>query len=74
MSRLLYNALLNERQSQSEGVWIDQICINQNDEAEKQIAVNAMDIVYKSARAVVILLDDIEITTVEQRDLAYLHS
>jgi hypothetical protein len=52
MSCLLYNALLNERQSQYED--------------EKQLAVNAMDIIYKRARAVVILLDDIEITKTEQ--------
>ena len=49
----------------SEGVWIDQICINQENEAEKQVFINAMDFTYKCARAVVIILDDIEITTTE---------
>ena len=66
---LLYNALLNERCSPSDGVWIDQVCINQDDEAEKQVSVNAMDIIYKCARAVVILLDDIEITKIEEEIL-----
>jgi hypothetical protein len=69
MSSLLYNALLNERQSQSEGVCINQVCINQDDEAEKQITVNTMDIIYKCTRAAVILLDDIEITKIEQEAL-----
>jgi len=66
MPLLLYNALLNERSSKSEGVWVDQLCINQDNEAEKQITVNSMDIIYKCARAVVILLDDVEITENEQ--------
>jgi len=74
MSPLLYNALLNERQSPSEGVWIDQLCINQDEDSEKQAAVNAMDIIYKCARAVVIMLDDIEITKTEQEALQfYIH-
>ncbi len=70
MSRLLYQAFLHERQSAREGVWIDQVCINQTSEAEKRIAVNAMDIIYKSARAVIVLLDDVEVSNKEQDFLA----
>ena len=66
MSPLMYQALLHERKSTREGVWIDQVCIDQTSAAEKQIAVNAMDIIYKSARAVVILLDDIQVLSSEQ--------
>jgi hypothetical protein len=70
VSPLLYQALLHERRSSTEGVWIDQVCIDQTSSAEKQIAVNAMDLIYKSARKVIILLDDIEISVAEQDFLA----
>jgi hypothetical protein len=70
VSPLLYQALLGERSSPLEGVWIDQICINQDSLTEKQIAVNAMDLIYKSARTVIILLDDITVSIAEQEFLA----
>jgi hypothetical protein len=70
VSPLLYRALLHERQSAHEGVWIDQVCINQESSAEKQIAVNAMDLIYKCARTVIILLDDIKVSLAEQDFLA----
>jgi Heterokaryon incompatibility protein (HET) len=70
VSPLLYHALLQERQSPREGVWIDQVCINQTSSAEKQIAVNAMDLIYKCARTVVVLLDDIKVSLAEQDFLA----
>jgi hypothetical protein len=70
VSPLLFQALLKERSSPLEGVWIDQLCINQDSLEEKQIAVNAMDLVYRSARIVIILLEDIKITIEEQEFLA----
>jgi hypothetical protein len=69
-SPLLYHAILNERKTPREGVWIDQVCINQSSSSEKAIAVNAMDLIYKCARTVVILLDDIEVSVAEQEFLA----
>jgi hypothetical protein len=70
VSPLMYQALLSERESLREGVWIDQVCINQDSLEEKQIAVNSMDLIYKSARAVIVLLDDIKVTIKEQDFLA----
>lgn len=49
----------------NEGVWIDQICIKQDDEVEKMSAISAMDLVYRNARVVVIVLEDISLTTNE---------
>lgn len=40
-------ALLDERQSQNEGIWIDQLCVNQNCEEEKLHTIPAMDLIYK---------------------------
>jgi hypothetical protein len=70
VSPLMYQALLGERESPCEGVWIDQVCINQDSLEEKQIAVNVMDLIYKSARTVIVLLDDIKVTVKEQDFLA----
>ena len=72
-SPLLFKALLNERSFPHEGIWIDAVCINQQDAGEKYKAINAMNIVYQSARETTVLLDDIEVTVSEHSFLkAYL--
>ena len=63
-SPLLFKALLNERSFPHEGIWIEE---------EKYKAINAMNIVYQSARETTVLLDDIEVTVSEHSFLkAYL--
>jgi hypothetical protein len=62
---ILYRALLNERISRNEGLWVDQLCINQDDETEKSIAIPAMDLIYSRARMVVVVLGDICINQAE---------
>ena len=42
--------------SSSVFVWIDQLCINQNDTAEKKVLVHAMDRIYGKANKVVVWL------------------
>lgn len=56
------DAILGLRGHPREGIWMDQICINQKDEAEKQRAIACMDIIYKSCRRLVVLLEDVELT------------
>ena len=68
-SSAIFQAVLNERKSQNEGLWVDQICINQDDDADKAVSIAAMDTVYKSARVVVIALDDVIITDDEAKAL-----
>lgn len=60
-------ALLKERGHPREGIWMDQLCINQDDDAEKQRAIAAMDIIYKSCRRLVVLLEDVELSEDEVR-------
>lgn len=55
-------AILAQRGHPREGVWIDQVCINQRDEEEKQRAIACMDIIYRSCRKLVVLLEDVELT------------
>ncbi|KAK1718195.1 heterokaryon incompatibility protein-domain-containing protein [Colletotrichum acutatum] len=56
------NAILELRGHPREGIWIDQVCINQRDEFEQQRAIASMDVVYKSCRKLVVLLEDVELT------------
>ena len=55
----MFKAILDQRASPREGFWIDQICINQDDNGETQFGIAAMDVVYKFSRLVVIVLKDI---------------
>lgn len=56
------DAILKLRGHPREGIWMDQICINQQDDAEKQRAIACMDIIYKSCRRLAVLLEDVELT------------
>ncbi|KZL81175.1 hypothetical protein CI238_11651 [Colletotrichum incanum] len=41
------------------------VCIKQCDEAEKQRAIACMDVIYRSCRKLVVLLEDVELTNAE---------
>ncbi|KAG8530516.1 uncharacterized protein KY384_005019 [Bacidia gigantensis] len=54
--------IINSLVQEDEGIWIDQICIDQNDEAEKRAVIGVMDLVYKSAREVLVPLEDVSLS------------
>ncbi|KAF7187706.1 Chaperone protein DnaJ [Pseudocercospora fuligena] len=60
LEKEIFQAVWEER-LENEGLWIDQICIKQDDREETTISMSAMDMVYRSARLVVVALDDIEL-------------
>jgi Heterokaryon incompatibility protein (HET) len=60
ISQSMANAVLSLR-SPDEGVWLDKLCINQSDDSEKAVAIGSMDIVYRSARRLLILLEDVQL-------------
>lgn len=62
IGRRFADAILGLRGHPREGIWMDQICINQEDDQEKQRAIACMDIIYKSCRRLVVLLEDVELT------------
>ncbi len=66
ISPAMVDAIMALRQSPAEGVWLDQLCINQADDVKKEHAVGAMDILYRSARRLIILLEDIQLTEMEE--------
>ena len=72
ISAPMVNAVMSLRESQDEGVWLDKLCINQQDSMEKKVQVGAMDFIYRSARRVVILLEDVQLSEEEEAaGLAY---
>ena len=60
----MWAALLAQLQ-EYECFWIDQLCITQSSESEKTAAIGSMDLVYQSARKVIIALEDIALTTTD---------
>nr|POF27595.1 hypothetical protein CFP56_73780 [Quercus suber] len=66
----IFQAVCHERTSEDEGIWVDQICINQESDEEKTISMSAMDMVYRSARVAVVVLDDIRLSAHESDVLA----
>ena len=62
----MVHALLNQRESSDEGVWIDQCCINQDDPLDKQLIIGSMNLIYKCARKVVAILEDVWISEAEE--------
>ena len=65
VSLSMFEGVLAERTSENEGIWVDALCIDQENEVEKEHAISCMDIVYKSARLVIAILEDIEISRKE---------
>ncbi|KAF2454857.1 hypothetical protein BDY21DRAFT_365878 [Lineolata rhizophorae] len=51
--------LLELRSSPGDGIWLDQRCIDQANDAEKRLAIGAMDVVYRQARIVAVVLEDV---------------
>ncbi|MCJ1425625.1 hypothetical protein MMC29_003525 [Sticta canariensis] len=67
----MWSAFLAQAQD-DECFWVDQLCINQFSESEKTTAVASMDLIYQSARKVVIALEDVAISPADS-DLLFKH-
>jgi hypothetical protein len=51
--------------SPNEGLWFDTGCIDQVDEIDKETAISVMDIIYKNAKIVIIVLWDVQLSASE---------
>ena len=72
VSQPMVDAVMGLRQSADEGVWLDKLCIDQSSAADKMLHIGAMDVLYRSARRMVILLEDVQLTAAEEAaGLAY---
>ncbi len=66
----IFQAVLRER-TVGEGLWIDQVCINQDDKNETALTIGSIDTIYQNARTVVIALDDVLAGQEEEQFLRY---
>lgn len=65
----MFAAILEERASEVEPLWIDQYCIDQSSENEKAVAIGMMDLLYSNARVVTVCLEDVRLSV---KDMAIL--
>lgn len=61
----MISAVCQSLQSDSEALWADQCCINQNDPNEKAAAIDTMDVIYRHARCIFVLFEDIALSRCE---------
>ncbi len=66
ISRPMVEAISKLKNSVHEGVWIDKPCIDQGNHDEKLLAIGSMDIVYRAARQLVIILEDVQLGEEEE--------
>jgi hypothetical protein len=66
-SKPFVDAILGDKDHPREGIWIDQLCINQEDSLDKQKSVAAMDIIYRSCIRLLVLLEDVTLDEAEAR-------
>lgn len=58
-------AILGDKDHPREGIWLDQLCIDQNDDIHKQKSIAAMDVIYRSCIRLLVLLEDVTLTDAE---------
>ncbi len=61
--------ILRLRESWQEGIWMDVPCIDQGNAEEKQLTIGAMDVIYRAARRLIVVLEDVQLTQ-EEQDMA----
>lgn len=65
ISKPFVDAILEDKDHPREGIWMDQLCIDQGSTEDKLRSVAAMDVIYKSCIRLVVLLEDVTLDTVE---------
>jgi len=64
-SKPFVDAILGEKENHRIGLWIDQLCIDQEDTLDKQMSVAAMDVIYRSCMRLLVLLEDVKLSEAE---------
>lgn len=59
ISKPFVEAILADKDHPREGIWMDQLCIDQTSSVDKGKSVAAMDIIYRSCIRLVVLLEDV---------------
>lgn len=61
----MWMAFLSQRLDSQECFWVDQLCIDQSSEVEKSVAIGSMDLLYSSARKVIVAIEDVALSSTE---------
>ena len=69
LTPIMWHALLGQRLDEREPMWVDQLSIAQQDQAEKSVAIGSMDLLYRSARIVLVVLEDVALTEAQYHHL-----
>ncbi|KAF2643563.1 hypothetical protein P280DRAFT_505662 [Massarina eburnea CBS 473.64] len=69
VKKSVFMGVLQERYKE-EGLWFDQVCVEQHDETERAFTIANMDSIYRNARMVGVALDDI---TASWDEVCWLH-
>jgi hypothetical protein len=67
VSKSFVDAILEDKDHPREGIWTDQLCINQGSSDDKARSVSAMDIIFRSCIRLLILLEDVFLDEKEAR-------
>ncbi|KAJ4305946.1 hypothetical protein N0V90_001479 [Kalmusia sp. IMI 367209] len=59
VSKPFVDAILEDKDHDREGIWMDQLCIDQSSDVDKQKSVAAMDVIYRSCIRLIVLLEDV---------------
>jgi hypothetical protein len=59
VSKPFVDAMIGEKNHPRVGIWMDQLCINQDSAEDKRSSVAAMDVIYRSCIRLLVLLEDV---------------
>lgn len=59
ISKPFVDAILEDKGHDRQGIWMDQLCIDQESVIDKQRSVAAMDVIYRSCLRLLVLLEDV---------------
>ncbi|OAL43422.1 hypothetical protein IQ07DRAFT_299788 [Pyrenochaeta sp. DS3sAY3a] len=72
LNAILLRCIVNSSTTSQFAMWIDQICINQENADEKFHAIANLDVIYRNATEINILLEDVNISSEEESTLRLL--
>jgi hypothetical protein len=59
ISKPFVDAILEDKSHDRQGIWMDQLCIDQTSDVDKQRSVAMMDVIYRSCLRLLVLLEDV---------------
>ncbi|UPX16763.1 uncharacterized protein EKO05_0007149 [Ascochyta rabiei] len=59
ISKPFVDAILEDKRHPRQGIWMDQLCIDQASAVDKQKSVAAMDVIYRSCIRLLVLLEEV---------------